>query len=127
MTPIEIIAAICAVSALIKFVVIYFKIDAWRDAAKFMIDRYQYLTGVYLVISAVLFYYLYQVLTVSQIFVGMMLGMCMFGLFLAQHPKMMRKWGHDMLSTGQNIFRKAWLAMLLWTVLSLWVLWELFL
>jgi hypothetical protein len=127
MTPIETLAAVFAVMALVKFVVIGLNMTWWRAAADWMVARYESLIWVYFVFSAVLFYFLYQELSLAQIFVAMMFGMCLFGMFLTRYPKAMRTIAETMLANGTSMIKKAWLPILLWTLLSLWVLWELFL
>ena len=127
MTPLEIIAAIFIAGVLIKMAIIVIRPSRlyhgtpvrWLEKSSF---AYSYTIG----IAAIVFFYLYQQLTLLELFVGVLLGSFMVFIMLVPYiPVLLRAVRAD-IDNGINIYQKLWLGTLLWLVLMGWVIWETF-
>jgi hypothetical protein len=124
MTPIEIIATILIIASAIKIVVILIKPSSWANMIKKVWINPMIMSGISLVLAAVVLYYLLQEVTIVQI-----LAVTAFiGLFMAvgigMYAKEVISMANKMLKKG--IMKKAWLYTILWIVLLAWGAKELF-
>lgn len=121
MTPIEIIATIFAVVVIIKLVVITVNPNLWMKVAGGMLKSQVLTTLIYAVLAVIIGYYVFTDLTVDQVAAAMLLTSMLIGVGLGPYSKIILKLGEEMIGTGVS---KAWLAMLIWGVLAIWVLYS---
>ncbi|MFQ5542631.1 MAG: hypothetical protein ACE5E2_07345 [Candidatus Binatia bacterium] len=123
MTPIEIIATIFAVIVIIKLVVITVNPNLWMKLAGAMLKSQVLTTLIYAVLAVIIGYYVFTDLTVVQVAAVMLLTSTLIGVGIRPYSKIILKLGEEMIGTGVS---KAWLAMLIWGVLAVWVLYSVF-
>tara|TARA_Y100000310_G_scaffold322923_1_gene382635 strand:+ start:420 stop:812 length:393 start_codon:yes stop_codon:yes gene_type:complete len=126
-TPIETLALIIIVLTLIKMLVILKNPMTWfNKVVKPMYDNPFWLQTVGLVLIFVSLYYLLQVFTIVQIFAVMFLFAALMLVGVAPYSK-------DIISFSTKIYKqkliikRALLSIIIWVVLLLWALYELFL
>jgi hypothetical protein len=117
----EIILLIFVVLGLIKFVFLLFNPKAWFDFAKKLYRSAGVLALIEFVLAAIIFYYLYQSLTIVQIMSGVVLGALLTGITFAVYAKESMVFAGKLMKDG--FMKKAWLPMLIWLALFVWTLW----
>ena len=124
MTPIEIIALIFIVIAIVKMVSVFINPKPGLNFAKKFTGSPMLLMIIDLIIGGVILYYLLQELTIIHIiavmFFTVMLVKIAFMPFIGEMLSVTDK----ILKKG--LVKKSWLYLLVWTVLLLWGLKELF-
>lgn len=126
MTPIEIIALVFAIVAILKLLVLFIAVKPAKamKIAKPMWTAHPAIVHVVgIVLLAVLGYYLLQELSIVQLVAAMFFGFLLMAMFLMPYTKSVLKLAEEVLKNKG----KAWLGWLIVIVLSLWVLKELFL
>ena len=126
MTPVEIFALIIALGILLKLIVGVLNPKAWLNMTKKIYASPVLIVIVSLILGAVVLKYLLVELTIVQIYASMLFLMFVGVLSLAVYVKEMLPLIEKILKRG-NILKKAWLPVLIWFVLTLWVLKELLL
>jgi len=125
LNSIEVIAVLFALFVLIKMIFLVVKKKAWFNAmVKPSIKNSKGIGLVFLVLVAVLFYYLIQSLSIVEIFA--VLAFSCFLIFLS-----LFSYSEDLFKFADKIYSKKfngwmWLQILIWFVLSVWVLWVVF-
>lgn len=125
MTPIETLALIFSLAIIIKLVVIFVNKNWWVNFTKLVYKNPGILAVVELVLAGVVFYYLIQSLSVVYIVGGVLLGALLTGMTFAAYRKEVIQPMIKLLKSG-NALKKAWLPVLVWIALAIWVLLELF-
>ena len=126
MTPIEWMAAIIALIAVIKILVILIKPSVWMN----MVVKPIYSNPIVLMIVALILatgslWYLLESVTIVQIF-AVMFFLSMLALMTAAiYASEVIAVANKMLKT-KKFLSKAWLSIIVWLVLAVWVLTELF-
>ncbi len=124
LTPIEIIALVFAVLALVKIAVIIFSgPKKWMDTVKPIYDNSKTSSLVFTLLALLVFWYLIQALTIVQIFAVFFAIALVYDLFLLRYVDSLMK---DMRKLMKGL---STLTFLLWLVLaagSVWVLFEVF-
>ncbi len=126
MDALEIIALLLVILFLVKLVVVSRNPRAWL---RFWKKRYSHraaATVVALVLAGVVLYYLLMELTIVQIMAVAAFMALLFLIGFLPYMKDMFELGDRWMKEG-NILWRSWLIILIWLVLSLWVLWEIFL
>jgi len=113
------------VLGLIKFLFLFFNAKAWMKFSLKLYKNPYLLIAIELILALLIFYYLLQSLTIVQIMAGILLGALLTGLTFAAYGKETIAWAKKIL-TAKSLFKKAWLPMLLWLILMIWTLTELF-
>lgn len=127
MTPIEILATIFAVLVLLKLFLIIFNPQLRiRIAESFLNKNPTILTIIFLILAAIIGYYVFSSFTVVDVAAVMMLFSALMGIFFIQYPKNMLELLRDSLSSREAFLRKNWLSILIWTFFAIWVLYTLF-
>ena len=126
MTPVEIIAAIFAVAVLVKLSFIAAKPEWWRDWMKVVIKRSKCLVWVYFALALIVGYYLLQSLTIVEVMASVVFGSLLMAMVLLQYPDAIIKIGRQMLKDRTSLFAKAWLGIVVYAALAVWVLYVLF-
>lgn len=126
MTIIEWMAAIIAIVAVIKILVILIKPKAWMSVVKPIYANSVVLMIVGIILAGGSLYYLLDSgITIVQIFAVMFLLMALMLLSVAAYNKELVGMANKMLK-NRGVLRKGWLAMIVWLVLSVWAIKELF-
>lgn len=125
MTPVEIIALIFVVFALVKLVVIGINPSHWKSVVKKIYVKPVITTVISLILGAVILRYLLEELTIVQIFASMTF---MMALMMVQFAVLGTEVVEiaDKLFADRNILKKLWFPLVLWTALMGWVLYEIF-
>ena len=123
MTPVEIIALIFALAVLVKMV-FFFVVGPkkWLNFADKMFKKTVLLNSVILLIAVVLLAFLLQEVNIIQIWVAALFGMCLMALVFVNYHK-------GYLEIIKEIFKdraKSWLIWAIFALLSIWVLYALF-
>ena len=123
LTALEIIALIFVLLGIVKLLCLLVKPRAWFKFAK-AVYSYKYITTIGIILVIVTGYFLFQELTMVQIFATfaflgaiMILGIAPFAKdIIGLADKVLRR----------KVMQKAWLSTIIWLILMLWVLWEIF-
>ena len=123
-TPIEWIAAVFAVLVLVKLVVIMINKKSWWNLTKGIYGNPGVTGFVFLVLAAVVLWFLLQELTIVQIMAAGIFMVLLMGFAFTGYSK-------ELMSLATKIYAKKfsgwlWFYIIIWIVLSVWVLWELF-
>lgn len=125
LTPVEIIAAILAIVAVIKIVFIIFNKKAWyENVARPIYGNASRSAFIFVILAIIIFYYLIQELSIVQIFAVMAFSSLLIGLGFMQFSEvgsLVKK------AYSQKISGWMWLYTIVFLILSLWVLSEIFL
>lgn len=125
MTPIETLALIAMLVIAIKLIVILVKPKAWADLVKKIWANPVLMEVIVLILATITLYYLLQELTIVQIFTVILFIALVAATSIAAYSKEMIALSQKMLK-DKNIAKKAWLSILIWIILILWGLKELF-
>ncbi len=123
MTPIEILATIFAVIVIIKLAVITADPNLWMKTAGALLKNQVLTTIIYSVLAVIIGYYVFTALSVVQVAAVMLFTSTLIGIGLAPYSKIILKLGEELSDVDVS---KAWLAMLIWGVLAIWVLYSVF-
>jgi len=126
MTPIEIIALIFALGILVKLLCVLIKPKSWLKVVKKLYASPAALMIIELILIAIVYYYLIAAgLTIIQIAaVGALVALLM-GLSLTGYMKEGMKIAETLLK-DKAIIKKTWLAIVIWAIFALLVLYALF-
>lgn len=122
-STIEWFALVLAVFVLIKLVVISFNAKAWMRFSKNLLVKPWLTASVSLVLALVVLYYLLLEMTIVQIFAVMLFLTLITVAGIAHFAKDLHK------TFDKNIKEKikdSWLSIIIWFILSIWVLIQLF-
>ena len=119
MTSIEVLATIFAVLVLVKMAFIRTNPKAWMNFAQPILRNSVVALVVYLALAAVVGYFIFSSMTIVQVGAVMLFTSLLMGVSLAPYSQLILKVGEEILTVGLG---KAWLSMLIWTGISLWVL-----
>lgn len=126
MTPIEILATIFAILVLVKLLIVAINPKVWMKVAEAILSNYTLTTAVYLILAVIVGYYIFANLNIVQVAAAMLLTSVLMGLTLVAYSKTMLKVAKEILGTRSDMFRKAWLAILIWVAIAVWVLYTVF-
>lgn len=125
LTPMEILALILVILIAIKLFVLYVKQRAWLNFTKKLYSNPQTFTIVSLILAIIVGYFVFQELTIVQAFGVMLFLTLLMGIGVAQFKDDMFEFADKIYK--RKLLKRARLVTIIWIVLSLWVLWELFL
>jgi len=125
MTAIEIIALVGAIIVPVKIIMLLKGQKFWFETVT---EKYWgnavTTTILSLLVVIVLLFFLLQELTIIQIWAGAVFGMALTSLALAPFSKWMlgaeKKW-----FTETNVLKTGWIALIVWTILIVWVFYTL--
>ena len=123
-TPTEILALILIIISLIKIVVVLINPHAWLNGVVKKIYK-PYSTIIFLILALIVLYLLLQELTIIQILAVMLFAALIFAIGLSAYSNELIQLA-DKLYKQKNIFKRSWLSFLIWIILLLWGLKELF-
>ncbi len=121
MTAIEVLATMFAALVLLKLAFIRANPKVWMKFARSMLRDSSVATLIYFVLAVVVGYFVLTSMTIVQVGAVMLFTSLLMGVGIAPHSQVILKLGEEMLSAG---FGKAWLSMLIWAAISIWVLYS---
>ena len=124
LSPIEIIALIFVLGGLVKIIAIMTSRKAWTDFVKGMYRSPGALLFVEVVLAAIVLYYLLQELNIVQITASLTLGALLTGIVFAVYKKEVLPPMLGILK--KDSLKKSWLPILIWFILMVWTLIEIF-
>jgi len=124
LSVIEWFVAVIAVMILVKAVLFNLNPKKWIDFSMKNFKNITALRLLYLVVFFVLAYYLLQEITLVQFFAGMMAGMFLYAHTMMHYPSVLKKFILDL--GNRSDLKKLLLDWVIWVVLSVLVLKELF-
>ena len=125
LTPIEIIATIFAVFGLLKIIIVLRNKDDWLKITKKIYMNPQNSGLVLIILATLVFYYLIQELTIVQIIAASTFMALLMGIAFLEFSKDLLPLAKKMLNKG--ISGWLWIYTIIWVVLLLWTLSEIFL
>jgi len=126
-TPLEWIAFIIIVAGIIKIITLLVNPSAWMNFAKSVYKNPQVVKVVALILTLIIFYYLYSAgITIVEILAVTAFIASLLMIALADEVDYFLKKYQTMVKKG-NLWKTYWLYGLLWIVIMLWGLKELFL
>ena len=126
MAPIEILAAIFGILVILKLLLTILKPELRAKIAEsFLSQSPSTLTIIYLVLTAVIGYYVFSSLSITETAAVMMLMSALMGLFYSQYPAIMRQLLKE--SLKPKFLRRNLISFLVWAGLAVWALYEVFL
>ena len=124
LSVIEWFVAVIAVMVLVKAVLFNLNPKKWIDFSMKNFKNFTALRLIYLVVFFVLAYYLLQEITLVQFFAGMMAGMFLYAHTMMHYPSVLKKYVKNF--RNRSDLKKLLLDWVIWVVLSVLVLKELF-
>lgn len=123
MTALEIIATIFALLVLIKLVVALINPQLWmKKVAEPLLGNPRLATTVYGVLAIVVGYYVLTRLYIVDVAAVMLFTALVGGVGMMPYSKELLKIAEEMSMTRSDLLRNAWLSIVIWGVIALWVL-----
>ena len=126
MTPIEILATIFAIVVLVKLIMIAVNPKLWMKGVESILSNYVFTTLVYVLLTVIVGYVVFQSLNIVQVAAVMLFTSLLIGLTLVPYSREFLTLGKEMIGTRSGMFRKAWLAIVIWIGIAVWTLYEVF-
>ena len=125
MPAIEVLATIFAVLVLLKLLLTIFNPQLRVRIAESVFNKNTtLLTIIYLALTAIVGYYVLSSLSILEVGAVTLFVSGLFGLFFIQYKEIMIKLTKESLKSG--FLSKNWLSILIWAVIAIWVLSEVF-
>lgn len=124
-TPIEILALILIVISSIKIITISINPTAWLNKIVKNVYVGKRTTIIFLILALIVLYFLLQELTIVQILAVMLFTAFIFAIGFSIHSKELIKLA-DQIYRKKNIIKSNWLPLIIWIILLVWGLKELF-
>jgi hypothetical protein len=119
MAPTNVLATIFAIAVLIKLIFIISKPNLWKKATDFLLGNYLRTTVIYLILAVIVGYYVLTSINIIDVAAVMLFTSLLIGVALAPYSTSLLRLQEDVMKVG---LEKAWLPMLIWGLLALWVL-----
>jgi hypothetical protein len=126
MTPIEVLAAIFAVMVLVKLFVVAVNPKFWMKGIESILGNYVFTTIVYVLLAVIVGYVVFQSLNIIQVAAVMLFTSLLIGLTLVPYAREFLALSKEVTVTRLGMFRKAWLAMVIWAGIAVWTLYAVF-
>ena len=124
-TPVEIIALIVIIAAVVKMLVLLTNPAKWMNLAKSVYKRPRTVSLVSLILAAIVLYYLLQELTIVQIIATVAFTALLVLISLASEVDSFIKKYEAKIKNG-TLWQEYWLYALIWIVLLAWAAYALF-
>jgi hypothetical protein len=125
MTPVEIIALILIIAATIKMIVLLVSPNSWMNFSKFVLGGGFLTRVVGLILAAIVLYYLLTELTIIQILAAAVFIALLLVIGLASNMGVLVK-KYEAQIRKRTLWKEHWLYTLIWIVLLVWGVIELF-
>ena len=124
-TPVEIIALVLIVVSVIKIAVLLVNPGSWMNFAKNLYSKPKAVSTVALILAAIVLFYLLQEMSIVQILAvtAFVILLVLIGLAKEVGPLIKK---YEVIIKKGNLWKENWLYTLIWIVLLVWGLWELF-
>jgi hypothetical protein len=123
MTALEMIATIFALLILVKIVVVLVNPQLWlKKVAEPLLTNPPLARSVYGVLALVVGYYVFRSLDITEVAAVMAFTALVVGLGMLPYAKGLLKVAEEISATRSNLLRNAWLPIVTWVVIALWVL-----
>jgi hypothetical protein len=126
MTPIEILAVIFAALVLVKLLFIAVDPKIWMKGVESILNNYVFTTVVYVLLALITGYIIFKSLNIVQVAAVMLFTSLIIGLTMIPYSKEFLALGKELASTRSQIFRRAWLAIVIWAGIAVWTLYAVF-
>jgi hypothetical protein len=121
----EIIALILVIVFVIKMIVLFIKPKAWiKFVEKLYINKNAF-TAIILILAAFVLSYLIRELSIVDIFAVTVFVCLLIAAGFAQYKDDLFEFAHKIMRRKKAI-KKSWLIIVIWFVLSAWVIWQVF-
>jgi len=124
MTPVQNIALVFIIFAVVKILVIAIKPKNWGKVVKGVYKNPGLFLVVDIVLAAIVLYYLLMEITIIQILAAIALGALLTAMSFAVATKEVVPLVNKMLT--KDILKRAWLPLIVWIILIIWGLVALF-
>lgn len=125
MSSIEIMALAVSAAILLKLVVVWFNPKQWAGVTKAILSHSAVTTVIYLALSLYLAKLVFASFTIVEVMGMMAFFSVLMGLGILPYSKEVVKFQEEILKT-KDVFKRAWLSVIIWLGLALWTLKELF-
>ena len=122
MSPIEILALIFSILILVKILAAFINPKSNLKLAEMMLEGTGVLRVIYLVLLAVVGYYLLWELTIIQISAVMLFALILVALVFIPYHKHALEIGRDLVKSRKKMLKHNWLQMLIWAAIAVWTL-----
>ncbi len=123
MTALEVIATILAILVLVKVSVVLVNPGLWmKKVAEPLFGNPALATAVYAGLAIVVGYFVFASLTIVEVAAVMAFTALLMGLGMLPYAKPMLKIAEEMAANRSELLRNAWLPIVIWVGISLWVL-----
>lgn len=123
MTALEIIATIFALLIVVKIVVVLVNPQLWmQKVAEPLFGNPRLASAVYGGLAIVVGYYVFTSLDIIDIAAVMALTSLLVGLGLLPYASALLKVAEEISATPSKLLRNAWLPIVIWVAIALWVL-----
>ena len=123
MAALDIIATIFALLIVVKIVVVLVKPQLWmKKVAEPLLGNPPLATAVYGILAIVVGYYVFTNLDIIDIAAVMAFTALVTGLGMLPYAQTLLKVAEEMSATRSKLLRNAWLPIVIWVVIALWVL-----
>jgi len=123
MAALEIIATIFALLIVVKIVVVLVNPQLWmKKVAEPLLGNPPLATAVYGGLAIVVGYYVFTDLDIIDVAAVMAFTALVMGLGMLPYAKALLKTAEEMSATRSKLLRNAWLPIVIWVVIALWVL-----
>jgi hypothetical protein len=126
MTPIETLATIFAILVLVKLFIVAVNPKLWMKGVESILNNYVFTTVVYVLLAIIVGYFVFQSLNIIQVAAVMLFASMLIGLTLVPYSKEFLTLGKEVIGTRSRMFRKAWLAIVIWAGIAIWTLYAVF-
>lgn len=121
----EVIALILVIVFVIKMIVLFIKPKAWIKFAEKLYVNKNVFTAIVLLLAALVLSYLIRELSIVDIFAVTVFVCLLMAANFAPYKDDFFEFAYKIMRR-KNAIKKAWLVILIWFVLSAWVVWQIF-
>ena len=123
MIALEVIATIFAILILVKISVVLINPQVWmKKVAEPLLGNPPLATAIYGILAIVVGYFVFANLTVVEVAAVMAFTALLFGLGMLPYARAMLKIAEDMSANRSVLLQNAWLPIVIWVFIALWVL-----
>ena len=127
MTPIEVLATVFAVAILVKLVFVAASPKTYLRLVDAMAANTKLVSALYLVMAAIIGYYVLAEFTIVQVAAVIMFVMPRLGLAWAPHLGKFLGVVREAMGQPGEALKRNWLSVIIWGAMAVWVLYSLYL
>jgi hypothetical protein len=126
MTAIEILAVIFAALVLVKLLFVTVNPKLWMKGAGSIGNAYIFSTLAYVLLAVIVGYIIFKSLSIVQVAAVMLFTTVLIGLTMVPYLDKLLALGEEIVGTRTGMFRKSWLAIVIWIGIAVWTLYTVF-